>query len=71
MQFRLVKNNLIAIINNHIIDYPTPINISYWWSFGSLAGLCLVIQLITGIFLAMHYTPHIDYAFFKCRTYYA
>merc|ERR1712146_616628 len=36
---------------------------SYAWSFGALAGICLVIQIITGIFLAMHYTPHIDYAF--------
>lgn len=60
---RLINNNLLAIINNHIVDYPTPINLSYMWSFGSLAGLCLVVQLVTGIFLAMHYTPHVDYAF--------
>jgi len=51
------------LLNNHLIDYPTPINISYWWGFGSLSGMCLAIQLITGIFLAMHYTPHIDLAF--------
>jgi ubiquinol-cytochrome c reductase cytochrome b subunit len=60
---RLIKNNLLAILNNHIVDYPTPVNLNYWWNFGVLAGLCLVIQLVTGIFLAMHYTPHIDYAF--------
>ena len=48
---------------NHIVDYPTPTNLSYIWSFGSIAGICLVIQILTGIFLAMHYTPHIDLAF--------
>jgi len=63
IQNRIIKNNLFSILNNHIIDYPTPINLNYLWNFGSLAGICLVIQLITGIFLAMHYTPHIDYAF--------
>ncbi|KAG5610784.1 hypothetical protein H5410_022065, partial [Solanum commersonii] len=44
-------------------DYPTPSNLSYWWGFGSLAGICLVIQIVTGVFLAMHYTPHVDLAF--------
>ncbi len=43
--------------------YPTPRNLNYWWNFGSLAGLCLVIQIVTGIVLAMHYTPHVDLAF--------
>jgi len=57
------KNRFLGILNSHIVDYPTPININYFWSFGSSAGLCLAIQLVTGIFLAMHYTPHIDYAF--------
>jgi len=60
---RLIKNNLFSILNNHVVDYPTPINLNYLWNFGSLAGFCLVIQILTGIFLAMHYTPHIDYAF--------
>ena len=60
---RVNKYNGLAILNNHIVDYPTPINLNYMWNFGSLAGICLVIQIITGIFLAMHYTPHIDYAF--------
>jgi ubiquinol-cytochrome c reductase cytochrome b subunit len=45
-----------------LIDYPTPSNLSYWWGFGSLAGICLVIQLLTGVFLAMHYAPHADLA---------
>lgn len=63
MQERWVKHPILAVVNNHIVDYPTPINLSYWWGFGSLAGLCLVVQIVTGIFLAMHYTPHVDYAF--------
>jgi len=46
-----------------LIHYPTPINITYAWSFGSSAGICLVVQILSGVFLAMHYTPHIDYAF--------
>ena len=57
------KDQILSILDSHIIDYPTPINLNYMWSFGSTAGLCLVIQIITGIFLAMHYTPHVDLAF--------
>lgn len=60
---RLTLNNFLAFLNNHLIDYPTPINLNYFWSFGSLSGLALTIQIVTGVFLAMHYTPHIDYAF--------
>jgi len=62
-RIRWNKNYLVAILNSHIIDYPTPINLTYAWSFGSTAGICLVIQILTGVFLAMHYTPHIDLAF--------
>nr|YP_009711647.1 cytochrome b [Euchorthippus unicolor]QGA47488.1 cytochrome b [Euchorthippus unicolor] len=54
---------LIKIINNSLIDLPTPMNISFWWNFGSLLGLCLIIQMVTGLFLAMHYTPNIEVAF--------
>lgn len=61
--FRWNKDYVLAIINNHLIDYPSPINLSYAWSFGALAGICLVVQILTGIFLAMHYTSHIDLAF--------
>ena len=57
------KKSLFAVLNNHIIDYPTPINLNYFFGFGSLAGVMLVVQILTGIFLAMHYTPHIDLAF--------
>jgi len=57
------KKSIFAVLNNHLIDYPTPINLNYFYGFGSLAGIMLVIQILTGIFLAMHYTPHIDLAF--------
>jgi quinol-cytochrome oxidoreductase complex cytochrome b subunit len=63
IQSRWVHHPLRAIVNNHLVDYPTPTNLSYYWGFGSSAGLILVVQLITGIFLAMHYTPHVDMAF--------
>jgi len=59
------KDPLLAFVDSHIIDYPTPINLNYLWSFGSAAGLCLIIQIVTGIFLAMHYTPHINLAFYS------
>jgi quinol-cytochrome oxidoreductase complex cytochrome b subunit len=62
-KLRWNKDSILSFVDSHIIDYPTPINLNYMWSFGSTAGICLVIQIITGIFLAMHYTPHIDYAF--------
>lgn len=54
---------LFKIINGAIVDIPAPSNISIWWNFGSLLGLCLVVQIATGLFLAMHYTAHIDLAF--------
>jgi ubiquinol-cytochrome c reductase cytochrome b subunit len=44
-------------------SYPAPLNISYFWGFGSLAGVCLLVQIVTGVILAIHYTPHVDYAF--------
>nr|QOL00983.1 cytochrome b [Gomphocerippus rufus] len=58
-----LKHPLIKILNNSLIDLPAPTNISFWWNFGSLLGLCLIIQIITGLFLAMHYTPNIEMAF--------
>ena len=60
---RILKRPLISTFTNHLVDYPTPVNISYWWGFGSLSGVFLAVQMVTGIFLAMHYTPHIDLAF--------
>nr|WAB69694.1 cytochrome b [Coelophthinia sp. 1 JPL-2022a] len=54
---------LLKIVNNSLVDLPTPSNISSWWNFGSLLGLCLIIQIITGLFLAMHYTSDVSIAF--------
>jgi ubiquinol-cytochrome c reductase cytochrome b subunit len=57
------KHSLLSFVDSHVINYPTPINLNYMWSFGSTAGICLGIQILTGIFLAMHYSSHVDYAF--------
>nr|AMP43714.1 cytochrome b [Dialysis sp. KW-2016] len=58
-----LKNPLLKIMNNALIDLPAPLNISSWWNFGSMLGLCLMLQVMTGMFLAMHYTPDITMAF--------
>ena len=57
------KQVLLRLLNSYIIDSPEPANISYLWNFGSLLGACLVLQILTGIFLAMHYCPNVDMAF--------
>ena len=54
---------LFTVMHGALVAYPTPKNLNYWWSFGSLAGLMLGVQIITGIILAMHYTPHTAMAF--------
>jgi len=54
---------MFSYMHHELYEYPTPRNLSYWWNFGSLAGIVLVIMIGTGIVLAMHYTPHVDYAF--------
>lgn len=54
---------ILKVINNLIIDYPTPVNLSIWWNLGSLLGLRLVIQIIRGLFLAIFYVPDISIAF--------
>nr|YP_010423966.1 cytochrome b [Argynnis anadyomene]USH57526.1 cytochrome b [Argynnis anadyomene] len=56
---------IIKIINGSLIDLPSPSNISTWWNFGSLLALCLMIQIITGLFLTMYYSANIDLAFFS------
>ena len=61
---RILKSNaILGLANSYVIDNPEPANISYMWNFGSLLGVCLIIQIITGIFLAMHYCPNVDLAF--------
>nr|NP_115374.1 cytochrome b [Anomalopteryx didiformis]AAK53339.1 cytochrome b [Anomalopteryx didiformis]QEX95991.1 cytochrome b [Anomalopteryx didiformis] len=54
---------LLKIINSSLIDLPSPSNISAWWNFGSLLGICLIIQILTGLLLAMHYTADTSLAF--------
>jgi quinol-cytochrome oxidoreductase complex cytochrome b subunit len=73
MEARTWKNPVIGWIDRRLpifsmmqadlVDYPTPKNLNYWWNFGSLAGIVLVIMIGTGVFLAMHYTPNVDHAF--------
>nr|AEI52283.1 cytochrome b [Presbytis potenziani siberu]AEI52284.1 cytochrome b [Presbytis potenziani siberu] len=57
------SNPIMKLINYSLIDLPTPSNISTWWNFGSLLGTCLILQVITGLFLAMHYSPDTSSAF--------
>jgi ubiquinol-cytochrome c reductase cytochrome b subunit len=61
---RLRKTHpLIKIANNALVDLPAPVNISAWWNFGSILGLCLITQILTGLFLAIHYTADVSLAF--------
>jgi ubiquinol-cytochrome c reductase cytochrome b subunit len=54
---------LFSFAQNELMDYPEPRNLNYWWNFGSIAGIMLVVMIVTGIFLAMQYTPNVDLAF--------
>lgn len=54
---------VLTVVQNHLVRYPTPSNLNGNYNWGVLAGLCLVLQIQTGIFLAMHYTAHVDQAF--------
>nr|AGW15435.1 cytochrome b [Carpodacus pulcherrimus] len=64
MALNLRKNHqILKIINNALIDLPTPPNISVWWNFGSLLGICLITQIVTGLLLATHYTADTNLAF--------
>lgn len=57
------SNPYLSLANSYLIDSPQPSSINYWWNLGSLLGLCLVIQIVSGIFLAMHYSSNIELAF--------
>nr|AUR39869.1 cytochrome b [Agonita chinensis] len=59
----LKKSSLMKIINNSLVELPSPSNLSSMWNFGSILGMCLLIQISTGIFLSMHYCPNIELAF--------
>ncbi len=54
---------IVRLGYDSFIDFPTPKNLNYWWTFGGILAVCLVIQILTGVILAMHYTPHKDFAF--------
>ena len=61
---RLLKSHpILRLVNSYLIDSPQPINLSYAWNFGSLLAFCLIIQIITGVTLAMHYNPSVAEAF--------
>jgi len=57
------SHSLLKIVNSYVIDSPQPSNLNYLWNFGSLLAFCLVIQIVTGVTLAMHYTPNVLEAF--------
>ena len=63
MILSIKQHSLFQLINAHLIEYPTPSNLTLFWNYGFLAAMCLVTQLLSGIALAMHFTPHIDLAF--------
>nr|UBY46087.1 cytochrome b [Porphyridium purpureum]UBY46111.1 cytochrome b [Porphyridium purpureum] len=65
---KFFKKPLLEIINNHIISYPTPININFAWNFGFMSAICLTIQILTGVLVAMHYTPHVSFAFLSVES---
>ena len=54
---------IFSVLREALVDHPTPRNLNYWWNFGSLAGITLVIMIISGLMLSMHYVPHVDMAF--------
>lgn len=56
-------NKIVKIIEESLIKLPTPVNISYWWNFGSLLGIFLFVQIVSGFFLSIHYCPNINVAF--------
>jgi len=53
----------LLTLSHHLMEYPTPKNLNYWWTFGGILTIFLIVQIITGIVLAMHYVAHVDYAF--------
>ncbi len=57
-----------GLIHSSFVAYPTPRNLNYWWTFGGILAVMLAVQIVTGIVLAMHYTPHVDYAFNSVET---
>ena len=61
---RLLKSHpILRLANSYLVDSPQPLNLSYMWNFGSLLAFCLIIQIVTGVTLAMHYNPSVVEAF--------
>jgi quinol-cytochrome oxidoreductase complex cytochrome b subunit len=58
-----VRLPIVRLAYDSMVDFPTPKNLNYWWTFGGILAVCLAIQIVTGVVLAMHYVPHVDYAF--------
>ncbi|MEZ5970052.1 MAG: cytochrome b N-terminal domain-containing protein [Hyphomonas sp.] len=54
---------IIRFAQDHAMNFPTPKNLNYWWTFGGILAVCLVVQIVTGVILAMHYSPGVDTAF--------
>ena len=54
---------ILGLLKASFVDYPTPRNLNYWWTFGGILSFMLAVQIVTGIVLVMHYTPHVDHAF--------
>ena len=50
---------VVRFAKEHLMDFPTPKNLNYWWTFGAILVMCLGVQIVTGIILAMHYTPNV------------
>ena len=64
---RLINTEIINIASKHGINYPTPSNLNYFWGFGSISGFLLIWQILSGVLLAMHYSPEITLAFNSYR----
>lgn len=62
---RIVKDPFVGSLLSHLYYYPVPSNLNYFWGFGSLLGCLLVIQILTGVLLAVHYTADVSFAFYS------
>src|SRR5437868_2652547 len=63
LQWLEVRLPILSLVHASFVAYPTPRNLNYWWAFGGILTLMLTVQIVTGVVLAMHYTPHVDHAF--------
>src|ERR1700688_1242884 len=68
MQWMERRLPIVSLVYSSFVAYPTPRNLNYWWTFGGILTFMLGVQIVTGIVLAMHYTPHVDYAFISVES---